>query len=106
MGIDQRGGTTTAPIQEEIDELRRKISLLGERLVLRHFWQHSTRSFTEGDQKAYFESSESVIGKNKAIIAKMRVENKQLRAQLAKTLAVSRNLTRERARIVTFGDIN
>eukprot|EP00118_Oscarella_pearsei_P002609 m.11020 g.11020 ORF g.11020 m.11020 type:complete len:554 (+) comp22903_c0_seq1:22-1683(+) len=66
MGVDQR---TSAPIQEEIDELRRKIALL------------------EGDQKAYYESSESVIGQNKETIARMRTENKQLRTQLAKKIA-------------------
>ncbi|XP_062515772.1 outer dynein arm-docking complex subunit 3-like [Corticium candelabrum] len=66
MGSDQH---TTGPIQEEIDELRRKLQLL------------------EGDKKAYLESSQSVIQQNKETIARMRTENKRLRSQLAEKIA-------------------
>lgn len=56
-------------ITEEIEELRKKMALL------------------DGDRKAYFESSQWTMKKNKETIAKLREKNKQLRADLAKKKA-------------------
>uniref|UniRef100_F6RG08 ODAD1 central coiled coil region domain-containing protein n=1 Tax=Ciona intestinalis TaxID=7719 RepID=F6RG08_CIOIN len=57
------------PIQEQILEITKKIQLL------------------EGDRKAYYESSQWSIKKNRDIIAKMRQENKSLHKNLADVLA-------------------
>lgn len=57
------------PIQEQIQELTKKIQLL------------------EGDRKAYYESSQWSIKKNKDIISRMRSENKSLHKTLAEVLA-------------------
>ena len=55
----------TAAIQEEIEELRKKLNL------------------TDGDRKAYLESSEITMNKNKEQIAKLRLRNKKLHQELA-----------------------
>ena len=89
MGTDQR---SSGPIQEEIDELRRKLQLLGK--CVRHNFTAGVssddrpRHFSEGDKKAYLESSQTVMQQNKETIAHMRGENKRLRAQLAERIAV------------------
>ncbi|KAH9507494.1 hypothetical protein Btru_051293 [Bulinus truncatus] len=57
------------PISEQIEELKAKISLL------------------EGDRKAYYESSQYAIKKNKEEILKMRKENKELRQRLKDKLS-------------------
>ncbi|XP_041099409.1 coiled-coil domain-containing protein 151 isoform X1 [Polyodon spathula] len=67
-------GTSSAdgirpPLHEQIAELQRKIQLL------------------EGDRKAYYESSQWTIKKNKESILQLRKENKQLHKKLAETLA-------------------
>lgn len=55
----------TASIQEEIEDLKKKLQL------------------TDGDQKAYYESSEITMNKNKDTIAKLRLSNKKLHQELA-----------------------
>nr|CAB3228204.1 IC4 DC2-related axonemal dynein intermediate chain 4 [Phallusia mammillata] len=57
------------PIQEQISEIAKKIQLL------------------EGDRKAYYESSQWSIKKNRDIISQMRQENKSLHKSLADVLA-------------------
>ncbi|XP_013080325.2 outer dynein arm-docking complex subunit 3-like [Biomphalaria glabrata] len=57
------------PISEQIEELKAKISLL------------------EGDRKAYYESSQYAIKKNKEDILKLRKENKELRQSLKDKLS-------------------
>uniref|UniRef100_H2Z4G1 Uncharacterized protein n=1 Tax=Ciona savignyi TaxID=51511 RepID=H2Z4G1_CIOSA len=57
------------PIQEQITEITKKIQLL------------------EGDRKAYYESSQWSIKKNRDIISKMRQDNKNLHKNLADVLA-------------------
>jgi len=57
------------PIQEQIVELTKKITLL------------------EGDRKAYYESSQWSIKKNRDLIERLREENKDLHKTLAITLA-------------------
>ncbi|XP_058864127.1 outer dynein arm-docking complex subunit 3-like isoform X1 [Acipenser ruthenus] len=57
------------PLHEQISELQRKIQLL------------------EGDRKAYYESSQWTIKKNKESILQLRKENKKLHKKLADTLA-------------------
>ncbi|CAK8674702.1 outer dynein arm-docking complex subunit 3-like [Clavelina lepadiformis] len=57
------------PIQEQISEITKKIQLL------------------EGDRKAYYESSQWSIKKNRDIIGRMRQENKSLHKSLANVLA-------------------
>ncbi|NP_001171771.1 coiled-coil domain containing 151-like [Saccoglossus kowalevskii] len=63
-----RGGNR-APITEQIAELQRKIALL------------------DGDRKAYYESSQWTMKKNRETIAKMRKENKDLHKNLANSKA-------------------
>lgn len=46
-------------------------------------------SSVDGDRKAYYESSQYAMKKNKDVIAKLREKNKRLRADLAKKKAVS-----------------
>lgn len=55
----------TSAIQEEIEDLRKKLNL------------------TDGDRKAYWESSEITMNKNKESIAKLRLRNKKLHQELA-----------------------
>ncbi|MGH0152943.1 UNVERIFIED_CONTAM: hypothetical protein FKN15_022966 [Acipenser sinensis] len=62
------------PLHEQISELQRKIQLL------------------EGDRKAYYESSQWTIKKNKESILQLRKENKKLHKKLADTLANLRSL--------------
>ena len=50
---------------------------------------HNVIFLADGDRKAYFESSQWTMKKNKETIAKLREKNKQLRADLAKKKAVS-----------------
>lgn len=57
------------PIQEQIDELKAKISLL------------------EGDRKAYYETSQFAMKKNRESILKLRKENKELRKKLSDSLS-------------------
>ncbi|XP_039269652.1 outer dynein arm-docking complex subunit 3-like [Styela clava] len=64
-----QSGMHKPPIQEQISEITKKISLL------------------EGDRKAYYESSQWSIKKNREIIARMRQENKTLHKTLADLLA-------------------
>lgn len=56
-------------IAEEIEELRRKISLL------------------DGDRKAYYENSQWTMQMNKEIVQKLRSKNKEIRLELAKKKA-------------------
>lgn len=56
-------------ITEETEELKKKLALL------------------DGDRKAYYESSQYAMKKNKDVIAKLREKNKRLRADLAKKKA-------------------
>ncbi|EDV28138.1 Coiled-coil domain-containing protein 151 [Trichoplax sp. H2] len=56
-------------VTDEIEELKRKISLL------------------DGDRKAYYESSQWTMKKNKEIVSKLRRNNRELRLELAKKLA-------------------
>ncbi|XP_070532404.1 outer dynein arm-docking complex subunit 3-like [Ptychodera flava] len=62
-------GNNKAPITEQISELQRKIALL------------------DGDRKAYYESSQWTMKKNRETIAKMRKENKSLHKTLADSKA-------------------
>ncbi|XP_060602544.1 outer dynein arm-docking complex subunit 3-like isoform X2 [Ruditapes philippinarum] len=64
------GGTVmNRPIQEHIDELKAKIALL------------------DGDRKAYFETSQFAMKKNREGILKLRKENKELRKKLSDSLS-------------------
>lgn len=56
-------------IQEQIDELKAKIALL------------------EGDRKAYYETSQFAMKKNRESILKLRKENKELRKKLSDSLS-------------------
>lgn len=56
-------------ITEETEELKKKLALL------------------DGDRKAYYESSQWTMKKNKDTISKLREKNKRLRAELAKKKA-------------------
>lgn len=47
---------------------------------------------SDGDRKAYYESSQWTMKKNKDTIAKLREKNKRLRSDLAKKKAVSEGL--------------
>lgn len=60
------GAITTT---EEIEELKKKLALL------------------DGDRKAYYESSQWTMKKNKDTISKLREKNKRLRSELAKKKA-------------------
>ncbi|KAL4219631.1 hypothetical protein ACF0H5_022203 [Mactra antiquata] len=63
------GGAMNRPIQEQIDELKAKIALL------------------EGDRKAYYETSQFAMKKNRESILKLRKENKELRKKLSDSLS-------------------
>ena len=98
-------------INEEIDELKRRIALLGMcgirayppltglSDVLKHLLSHKPHLaipqchvcsiLIDGDKKAYSESSQWAIKGNKEVISKLRQENKQLRAKLSKRMKVS-----------------
>jgi len=56
-------------ITDEIEELRRKITLL------------------DGDRKAYYENSQWTMQQNKEIVQKLRTKNKEMRLELAKKKA-------------------
>ncbi|XP_045206562.1 outer dynein arm-docking complex subunit 3-like isoform X2 [Mercenaria mercenaria] len=65
-----RGGAMmNRPIQEQIDELKAKIALL------------------DGDRKAYFETSQFAMKKNRESILKLRKENTELRKKLSDSLS-------------------
>lgn len=49
--------------------------------------------FLEGDRKAYYETSQFAMKKNRESILKLRKENKELRKKLSDSLSVSVNLT-------------
>ncbi|XP_060774038.1 coiled-coil domain-containing protein 151 [Neoarius graeffei] len=66
-----------APIQEQISELQRKIQLL------------------EGDRSAQYESSQSLMKKNREKILQLRQENKLLHRKLAEELAGDEHIIRE-----------
>lgn len=57
------------PINEQIDELKSKIALL------------------EGDRKAYYETSQFAMKKNRETILKLRKENKEVRKKLSDSLS-------------------
>ena len=59
----------TITIAEEIEQLRRKISLL------------------DGDRKAYYENSQWTMQMNKEIVQKLRTKNRDIRLELAKKKA-------------------
>lgn len=59
-------------IAEEIEELRNKLALL------------------DGDKKAYEESASSRKEQNKALIGRLRAENKVLRSKLSAKLKVTK----------------
>lgn len=69
--------STRPPIQDQISELQRKIQLL------------------EGDRSAQYESSQSLIKKNREIILQLRQENKLLHRKLAETLAGDEQVIRD-----------
>ncbi|XP_039628641.1 coiled-coil domain-containing protein 151 isoform X2 [Polypterus senegalus] len=69
MPMTLRADGLQPPLHEQIAELQRKIQLL------------------EGDKKAYYESSQLTIKKNKECVQRLREENKRLHKQLAETLA-------------------
>lgn len=78
-------------VAEEIEELKRKITLLGEIFTGVNACMHHTSCdmYTDGDKKAYKESSQWTIRQNKDIISQLRQENKILRANLSKKMKVS-----------------
>ena len=45
--------------------------------------------FTEGDRKAYYETSQFAMKKNRETIMKLRKENKEVRKKLSDSLSVS-----------------
>lgn len=45
--------------------------------------------FTEGDRKAYYETSQFAMKKNRETILKLRKENKEVRKKLSDSLSVS-----------------
>nr|XP_033780125.1 coiled-coil domain-containing protein 151 [Geotrypetes seraphini] len=65
------------PLHEQINELQRKIQLL------------------DGDQKAFYESSQWTIKKNKESIAQLRQNNKKLHKRLAQILAGDEKVIQE-----------
>ncbi|XP_053494131.1 coiled-coil domain-containing protein 151 [Ictalurus furcatus] len=69
--------STRPPIQDQISELQRKIQLL------------------EGDRSAQYESSQSLIKKNREKILQLRQENKLLHRKLAETLAGDEQVIRD-----------
>ena len=74
-------------VAEEIEELKRKITLLGKRkYVLIRRELHCT--CLDGDKKAYKESSQWTMRQNKDVISQLRQENKILRAKLSKKMMV------------------
>lgn len=62
-------GLLQRPINEQIDELKSKIALL------------------EGDRKAYYETSQFAMKKNRETILKLRKENKEVRKKLNDSLS-------------------
>ncbi|XP_022320197.1 outer dynein arm-docking complex subunit 3-like [Crassostrea virginica] len=62
-------GLLQRPINEQIDELKSKIALL------------------EGDRKAYYETSQFAMKKNRETILKLRKENKEVRKKLSDSLS-------------------
>lgn len=75
---------------EDIEELKRKIALLGTMLIY-----HTTRVifitlvFSDGDKKAYYENTQWEMQRNRAKIQQLRDENKLLRDKLSRKVAVS-----------------
>ena len=80
-------------IAEEIEELKRKITLLGKYIqcYLILIMCVCVCVCADGDKKAYKESSQWTIHQNKDIISQLRQENKMLRAKLSKKMMVSNN---------------
>ncbi|XP_048773506.1 outer dynein arm-docking complex subunit 3-like [Ostrea edulis] len=62
-------GLLQRPVNEQIDELKSKIALL------------------EGDRKAYYETSQFAMKKNRETILKLRKENKEVRKKLSDSLS-------------------
>lgn len=69
--------TVKPPLHEQISELQRKIQLL------------------EGDRKAFYESSQWTIKKNKEAILSLRQDNKMLHRKLAEILAGDEKVIKE-----------
>ncbi|XP_078540313.1 outer dynein arm-docking complex subunit 3 isoform X1 [Lissotriton helveticus] len=69
--------TVKPPLHEQISELQRKIQLL------------------EGDRKAFYESSQWTIKKNKEAILSLRQDNKKLHRKLAEILAGDEKVIKE-----------
>ncbi|XP_052790334.1 outer dynein arm-docking complex subunit 3-like [Mya arenaria] len=63
------GSVMNRPLQDQIDEIKSKINLL------------------EGDRKAYYETSQFAMKKNRESILKLRKENKELRKKLSDSLS-------------------
>ena len=101
LPCQRKNDKMTDSIKEEIDELRRKLALLGMCLHIslpilcfstsKYYVQQipSSSSYLDGDQKAYAENSGYSIEQNKEKIAKLRSENKELRTKLANRMKVS-----------------
>ncbi|XP_030052826.1 outer dynein arm-docking complex subunit 3 [Microcaecilia unicolor] len=77
MPVTVSAGGVLPPLHEQINELQRKIQLL------------------DGDQKAFYESSQWTIKKNKESIARLRQENKKLHKRLAQVLAGDEKVIQE-----------
>ncbi|XP_029440975.1 LOW QUALITY PROTEIN: coiled-coil domain-containing protein 151 [Rhinatrema bivittatum] len=77
MPVTVSAGGVLPPLHEQINELQRKIQLL------------------DGDQKAFYESSQWTIKKNKESITRLRQENKKLHKRLAQVLAGDEKVIQE-----------
>ena len=76
-------------ISDEIDELQRKIALLGKTLQWKVRKPEKTPPhlfFLDGDKKAYSETSQWAMKQNKDLILHLRSENKALRSKLSKRM--------------------
>ena len=84
-----------ANVSEEIEELKRRIALLGwyNGALCRVRSVCECRFSADGDKKAYSESSQWGIKQNKELISKLRAENKYLRAKLSNRMKVTENST-------------
>ena len=75
----RRSQRTTEQVEEELSELKRRYSLLGWYLgVIPVFLTPKT----EGDRKAYYETSQWTIRANKETVESLRRENRAIRQSI------------------------
>ncbi len=78
-------------VTDEIDELKRRIALIGKLppAYKRCAYLYMVCWSSDGDRKAYSESSQWAIKQNKELIAQLRAENKQIRTKLSNRMKAS-----------------